>query len=45
MGSRVRSFNSGHTDRDFAGTSASLTTHRQHSATYEKMVPLFLNGA
>jgi hypothetical protein len=43
--SRVRSFNSGHTDRDFAVTSASLTTHRQHSTNHEKLVPLFLNGA
>jgi hypothetical protein len=39
-----RSFKNGHTDRNFAVSSARLTTRPQDSTVDQKVVPLFMSG-
>jgi hypothetical protein len=41
---RVRSFKNGHTDGNFAVSSARLTTRPQDSTVDQKVVPLFMSG-
>src|SRR5260370_807117 len=45
MRRRVRSSNKGHTECNFALSSARLSTLRQHSSPYWQMLPLFIYTA